>query len=274
MSQSLTSPKPFCFVLMPFSPAFTDIYEFGIKGACADAGAYCERVDEQVFLGSMLDRIYNQISRADIIVADMTGKNPNVFYEVGYAHALGKTTVLLTQSADDIPFDLKHFPHIVYQQHIKELRTELARRIEHLLKHNAEPSQTQLGLELFAGRESLAAGDTFRTYPAESLPSITITVFNGSTLTYKPGEFRLAVIAPDPFRFSWFENVSVTELPDGTYLHTLPEFETLFPGAYASIEIGLRHFSDVTAPSDFQILFRVFSPAGYRDFPLRLRTDA
>ncbi len=48
---------------MPFDAGFTDIYQFGIKGACEDAGIYCERVDEQIFLGSMLDRIYNQISK-------------------------------------------------------------------------------------------------------------------------------------------------------------------------------------------------------------------
>jgi nucleoside 2-deoxyribosyltransferase len=94
---NLTTPKPFCFVLMPFSESFSDIYELGIKEACNDAGAYCERVDEQIFQERILDRIYNQIAKADIIIADMTGKNPNVFYEVGYAHALGKNTILLTQ---------------------------------------------------------------------------------------------------------------------------------------------------------------------------------
>jgi hypothetical protein len=61
---------------MPFDKSFDDIYKFGIKAACEEAGAYCERVDEQIFLESMLERIYNQIAKADIIVADMTGRNP------------------------------------------------------------------------------------------------------------------------------------------------------------------------------------------------------
>src|SRR4051794_9075216 len=95
-----TTPKPFVFVLMPFEDAFKDAYEAGIKPACRDAGAYCERVDEQIFVESILDRIYSQISRADVIVADMTGRNPNVFYEVGYAHALNKLVILVTQSAN------------------------------------------------------------------------------------------------------------------------------------------------------------------------------
>lgn len=108
-----TTPKPFCFVLMPFSEAFDDVYRLGIKDACASAGAYCERVDEQIFHERILDRVYNQIAKADLVIADMTNRNANVFYEVGYAHALGKLTILLTQNADDIPFDLKHFPHII-----------------------------------------------------------------------------------------------------------------------------------------------------------------
>ena|ERR1035437_7115482 len=95
---STTTPKPFVFVLMPFDSSFDDIYKLGIKAACHDAGAYCERVDEQILDESMLERIYNQIYKADIIVADMTGKNPNVFYEAGYAHALGKSTILMTHT--------------------------------------------------------------------------------------------------------------------------------------------------------------------------------
>jgi hypothetical protein len=124
-----TLPKPFVFVLMPFEAKFNDIYKFGIKGAAEDVGAYAERLDEQLFGEGMLDRIFNQISKADLIVADMTGRNPNVFYEVGYAHALGKVTLLLTQDANDIPFDLKHRQHTVYGGRIETLRKELADRL-------------------------------------------------------------------------------------------------------------------------------------------------
>ena len=67
---------------MPFKPEFMDVYELGIKQAYRDAGAYCERVDEQMYDGSILDRIYSQIAKADVIVADMTGQNANVFVSV------------------------------------------------------------------------------------------------------------------------------------------------------------------------------------------------
>ena len=123
-----TAPKPFVFVLMPFNEDFDDIYKLGIKEAAKEVGAYAERVDEQIFNEGILERIFNQISKADVIVADMTGRNPNVFYEVGYAHALGKIVLLLTQKADDIPFDLKHKQHIIYGNNgskIQSLRSEL-----------------------------------------------------------------------------------------------------------------------------------------------------
>jgi len=124
-----TAPKPFVFVLMPFSGKFHDIYKFGIKAVADDVGAYAERVDEQIYTEGILDRIFNQINKADVIVADMTGRNANVFYEVGYAHALNKIVLLLTQDADDIPFDLKHRQHIVYGGSIDELRTQLLPRL-------------------------------------------------------------------------------------------------------------------------------------------------
>ena len=124
-----TTPKPFVFVLMPFDKRFDDIYKFGIKGAADKAGAYAERVDEQMFDEGILERVFNQISKADVLVADMTGRNPNVFYEVGYAHALGKIVVLLTQDPADIPFDLKNRPHIVYGGSIETLKTKLSGRL-------------------------------------------------------------------------------------------------------------------------------------------------
>jgi hypothetical protein len=134
--------KPFAFVLMPFEHSFDDIYRLGIKAAAEESGFNAERVDEQVFhREGILARIYGQIEAADIIIADMTGRNPNVFYEVGYAHAKGKLCVLLTQNANDIPFDLKHHRHIVYDNKIVQLKellsTDLSRiKQDHIYRQN------------------------------------------------------------------------------------------------------------------------------------------
>ena len=112
----------FAFVLMPFAPEFDDKYKFGIKESAAKLDIVAERVDEQIYSEGILERIYRQIDLADIIIADMTGQNPNVFYEVGYAHAKGKLCIHITSDASDIPFDLKHKRHIVYENSIDTLR--------------------------------------------------------------------------------------------------------------------------------------------------------
>lgn len=67
---------------------------------------------------------------ADFIIADMTERNPNVFYEVGYAHAKDKLCILITSNADDIPFDLKHRRHVVYGRSITELRDQMEEELK------------------------------------------------------------------------------------------------------------------------------------------------
>ena len=65
--------RPFVFVIMSFGAEFGDVYELGIRPACEAAGVDCQRVDEQFFLESILERIYGQIERADIVIAELTG---------------------------------------------------------------------------------------------------------------------------------------------------------------------------------------------------------
>lgn len=121
-----TLPKKYLSTLMPFDSKFKNVYLLAIKPACQACGVTCTRLDEMVFSEGMLDQIYAQIDKADFIIADMSERNPNVFYEVGYAHALGKNVVMITNNAEDIPFDLKHFQHIVYNpEDIDYLRSEL-----------------------------------------------------------------------------------------------------------------------------------------------------
>lgn len=128
----MSSAKPFVFVLMPFDKNFDDIYKLGIKQTAEEAGFVAERVDEQKFTESMLERIYRQIDNCDFVIADMTGKNANVFYEVGYAHAKGKICTLLTQKSEDIPFDLKQHRHLIYDGSIGRLKTLLSEEFEWL----------------------------------------------------------------------------------------------------------------------------------------------
>jgi hypothetical protein len=121
---------PRVFVLMPFATEYDDVYD-AIKAAATAAGADARRVDEQIHDSLILERIYGQIRLADLIVADMTGRSPNVFYEVGYAHAIERRVVLVAKSASDIPFNLSQYPHIIYGGDAALLQSELQARIEH-----------------------------------------------------------------------------------------------------------------------------------------------
>lgn len=142
--------KKFIFVLMPFNSDFDDIYQLGIKEISKEFNVYIERVDEQIYEGSMLDRIYNQIHNADIIIADLSQKNPNVFYEVGYAHALNKRVILITQDGNDIPFDMKHFYHIIYNKNnIYELKTRLTERILWNLNNSEDEKNLAFPFDVF-----------------------------------------------------------------------------------------------------------------------------
>jgi HD-GYP domain-containing protein (c-di-GMP phosphodiesterase class II) len=126
----------FVLAIMPFHREYQDIYTLGIKAACEDAGARCERVDEQIFSEDIMTRLLNNIMTADLIIADVSERNPNVFYEVGLAHAMRKTVVFLTRREEDIPFDLKHYPHIVYTFNIDTLRAKLRDHLLELLRDN------------------------------------------------------------------------------------------------------------------------------------------
>jgi len=111
--------KKFAFVLMSFDKRFEDIYKFGIKAACEKLDIRCERLDEQIYNENMVQRIYDQISIADFVIADTSRDkkrrfNPNVFYEAGYARAKDKTLIPLTQDTRNLPFDMAQYRHVVY----------------------------------------------------------------------------------------------------------------------------------------------------------------
>src|SRR5260221_12961242 len=88
----------------------------------------------------------------------MTGRNPNVFYEVGYAHGIAKRTILVTHIAEDIPFDFKHFPHIVYEGSITRLRDGLKRRDRWVIRNPGKQN------EIFGSEILVFAHSVFLAY--------------------------------------------------------------------------------------------------------------
>lgn len=125
--------SPDIFVIMSFSRDLDDVYHLGIREICEKLNLSCKRVDEMKFVGDILDEIYNSITNARIIIVEVTLTNPNVYYELGYSHALGKTVILLTKDISSTPFDLRGYNHIVYEN-IRDLRRKLEACLEAILR--------------------------------------------------------------------------------------------------------------------------------------------
>ncbi len=233
-----TAPKPFVFVLMPFNEDFDDIYKLGIKEAAKEVGAYAERVDEQIFTEGILERIFNQISKADVIVADMTGRNPNVFYEVGYAHALGKIVLLLTQKVDDIPFDLKHKQHIVYGNggsKIQSLRSELTPRLNWAINESRRKGKEDNSKRILVSVSPTKIGvspSEFTEIPEDHLSKpIPIIKFSG----YGSG-----------LRFQFYNNL-LQEIPNITHIYLFadnPDSRPFIPGNLSSKCVCIPNMND------------------------------
>jgi hypothetical protein len=125
------------FVLMPFKVDMLPVYEDHIKPTCASMGLTVRRADDFFTAHSVVQDIWKAIVSARSIVADCTDRNPNVFYEIGLAHTIGKPTILLTQRAEDIPFDLRHLRHIAYQltpRGMKEFETKFKETVRNALE--------------------------------------------------------------------------------------------------------------------------------------------
>lgn len=205
----------------------------------------------------------------------MTGRNPNVFYEVGYAHALDKLTVLLTRNADDIPFDLKHFPHIVYEGKISMLQSELERTVRYFVENPPDKSSgIKLGFELFLGDEDLSSGKTVFEFQPKDYASFTIIVFNSSMNTCSSEDFRISIQTSE--RFVSFDNqrLNTIQLPKGKSLHTPLHFETLLPETYASYSFPLFIPYGFETDEEELVKVKLSTKQGSYEFPLTLRRVA
>jgi hypothetical protein len=137
-----------CFVVMPFGdPDLEVVYEDFVEPTLAKkCDLDCQRGDDVFGSNVIMDDILKSIRSADVILADLTRKNANVFYEVGICHAVGKPVVLLAQSIDDVPFDLRHRRVLLY-----EYSPRGCKRLEANLKDNMNAVLTELRPEADSG---------------------------------------------------------------------------------------------------------------------------
>lgn len=99
--------------MMPFHPSFDAVYAT-LQQAAQAAGLRCRRADDIWENPAVIQDVVSLIDRSSIVICDCTGRNPNVFYEIGIAHTLGREVILITQSDADIPFDLRHLRFVPY----------------------------------------------------------------------------------------------------------------------------------------------------------------
>lgn len=124
-------------VMMPFNANFAAVYE-SIRLAADNVGLRCRRADDIWENPAIIQDVVALIDRSRIVICDCTDRNPNVFYEAGIAHTLGREVILITQSEQDIPFDLRHLRHVRYLNNAegrRGLADALQGRMQTILGH-------------------------------------------------------------------------------------------------------------------------------------------
>lgn len=141
-----------CFVLMPFHPPkLTQIFERYVRQPIElQLRMRCVRADDLLEPNQIMSDVWVQMNRARVIVADLTDRNANVFYELGMAHVLGKPTILITQSAGDlpVPFDVHGIRRIVYEdspEGYEELSSRLIATIQAITRREVVRTPSPLG---------------------------------------------------------------------------------------------------------------------------------
>jgi hypothetical protein len=136
------APKVFAFpttppeqdlvaVMMPFDASFIPVYG-ALTQAVTGCGLRCQRADDIWKEDAIMNDIASLIWRSRIVIADLTGKNPNVFYETGMAHTIGRDVIIITQATEDVPFDLRHLRHLRYLSNAEGLTDLIARLSERI----------------------------------------------------------------------------------------------------------------------------------------------
>lgn len=127
-----------CFTIMPFGGWFDNYYSQIYSHAIEESGLVPRRADDVYRPGTIVHDIWDLTKTAKIIVADLTGKNPNVLYELGLAHALAKPVILITESLDDIPFDLRALRIIEYNKNDPEWGDILKEKTKEAIREVSE----------------------------------------------------------------------------------------------------------------------------------------
>lgn len=118
-------------VMMPFEARFSGTYT-AIKNVCQKLSIDCKRADDIWENSILIQDVFDLIYTSRVVITDFTDRNPNVFYETGIAHTLGKLVIPITQAVGDIPFDLRHHRALTYlgnAEGLAKLEQDLAKKL-------------------------------------------------------------------------------------------------------------------------------------------------
>jgi hypothetical protein len=115
---TVETQRPKAFVVMQFTSPYNEVYADVIRSICQELGMDVVRADEEYGPGVIISDLSRQIIESTVIIADITPSNPNVYYEVGYAHALSKPTILIAEKGTQLPFDVSPFRTLFYENTI------------------------------------------------------------------------------------------------------------------------------------------------------------
>jgi len=124
------------FVIMPFDDNFTSFYDDHLKEIAQKMGYIVKRGDDFFSKRAIMSDVWSAIVNAELIIADCSNRNPNVFYELGIAHTLDKPVIMIAQNVEDIPFDIRHLRVIIYEytlQGMKRFEKDLTDGIEKIM---------------------------------------------------------------------------------------------------------------------------------------------
>ena len=136
-----------CFVIMPFNGLFRAQYERVIRPAVEATGLACVRGDEIFAKPQIMADIWKTIRQSRVVLAELSGKNANVFYELGLAHAVGKPAIIVTRNEADVPFDLRALRYLYYDTNDPFWGDSLSRAITGMLKSILTEEAFGSGLE-------------------------------------------------------------------------------------------------------------------------------
>jgi len=140
--------------MMPFGTWFDKYYQEIYVPAIKDAGFEPVRADELFTTGSVVEQIWEQIVKSRVLLADLTDKNANVFYELGLAHAARKPVVFTSSKVEDVPFDLRHLRVIIYEIREPNWAEKLRTDITDFLKNAAKDPEKSIPHPFRASAES------------------------------------------------------------------------------------------------------------------------